>query len=130
MFGLFSKKQKPKTAIDSLIFTMYGNPPPPAGRANLDEAVNLAFDDLFGGLIEMELVREHTTELHAGKIPYTTHDLALSTATYFFKDVKYISKLRAVQVFARLEALQWCQSGLLHKELLRVFENDLYKLYK
>jgi hypothetical protein len=130
MFGLFSKKQKPKTALDSYIFKMYGNPPPPAGRANLDEAVNLAFNDLFSGQIEIELVRDHATKLHTGQIPYTTHDLALSTAIYFYKEVKYMSKLEAVQIFARLEALQWFKNGLLHKEILRVFENDLYKIYK
>jgi hypothetical protein len=130
MFGLFSKKKKPKTALDSFIFTLYGNPPPPAGRANLDEAVTLAFESLLGSLIEKEVVRKHASELHAGQIPYTTHDLALSTAIYFFKDVQCISKLQAVQIFARMEALEWCQSGLLHQELLRIFENDLYKLYK
>ena len=28
MFGLFSKKEKPKTALDALIIAMYGNPLP------------------------------------------------------------------------------------------------------
>ena len=130
MFGLFSKKQKPKTALDQLIFTMYGNPPPPARRANLDEAVTLAFENILGGLLEMDDVKNQAIKLHSGQIPYTTHDLALSIAIHFFKKVQHTSTLRNVQIFARMEALQWFKSGLLHQELLRTFENDLYELYK
>ena len=55
MFGLFSKKQKPKTALDQLIFTMYGNPPPPAGRANLDAAVTLAFENILSSVSIIDL---------------------------------------------------------------------------
>lgn len=33
MFG-FLKKKKPQSALDELIFSIYGNPPPPK-RANL-----------------------------------------------------------------------------------------------
>lgn len=130
MFGLFSKKQKPKTALDQLIFTMYGNPPPPAGRANLDAAVTLAFENILGGLIEMEDVRNQAIKLHSGQIPYTTHDLALSTAIHFFKEVQYTSTLSTIQIFSRMEALEWFKNGLLHQEILRTFENDLYELYK
>jgi hypothetical protein len=40
MFG-FSKKRKPKKALDEFIFAVYGNPPP-AERANVEQAISLA----------------------------------------------------------------------------------------
>ena len=130
MFGIFNRKKKPETALDKLIIALYGNPPPKAQRANLDQAVSLAFNNLLGGCVPIEIVRKHAHELFVGQIPYTTHDLALSTAIFFYKQAEYLSILDKVQLTARFEALQWFQNGELHQEFLRNFENDLYEFYK
>jgi hypothetical protein len=63
-------------------------------------------------------------------MPYTTHDLALSTALHFFKNPDYTENLRAVQLTTRLSMIQWLQEGSVTPMLAESFENTLYKLYK
>jgi hypothetical protein len=46
MFNLFKKKIKPKNKLEEFVVLLYGNPPPPADRANLEEAVSLAYETL------------------------------------------------------------------------------------
>ena len=48
MFGLFNKK-KPANALDEFIFGVYGNPPPPK-RANVNQAIVIASDELLMGM--------------------------------------------------------------------------------
>jgi hypothetical protein len=88
MFG-FPKKKKPTTALDEFIFAAYGNPPPPK-RADTDQAISLACDQLLLGVVDREAVRKHTLALAATPIPYSTHDLAVSVALNFFKEPQYI----------------------------------------
>ena len=83
MFG-FSKKKKPQNALDEYIFAVYGNPPP-AKRANLEQAITLA-SELLMGIVPEQDVRTHAVALEAGPIPYSTHDLAISVALNFFKE--------------------------------------------
>jgi hypothetical protein len=127
MFG-FGKK-KPKTALDEFIFAVYGNPPPPK-RANVDQAVELACDQLLLGLVDREAVRENVSALAATPIPYSTHDLAISATLNFFKDPRYIPLLGTAQLAARIQAITWTKEGLVVAALMKSFEDTLYKLYK
>ncbi|HMG05403.1 MAG TPA: hypothetical protein VK581_08075 [Chthoniobacterales bacterium] len=128
MFG-FSKKKKAASALDEFIFAVYGNPPP-AKRANLEQAVSLAFDELLMRNVHQQEVRAVTDDLSAGPVPYSTHDLALSVALNFFKRPDYIPRLQMAQMFARLKMVQWLQDGLVVPVLVKSFEEVLYKLYK
>lgn len=130
MFGIFSKKRKPKNALEQLIFALYGNPPPPRGRANLSEAVDQAYSELLIELISYDEVEEQAKEHFESEIPFTTHDLALSTALSFFKEARNTSKLAQAQLFARMTILGWLNEGLVHPEFVKSFEDDLYTLYK
>ena len=127
MFG-FAKK-KPKTALDAFIFAVYGNPPPPK-RANIEQAIELACDKLLLGLVDREAVRENALALAATPIPYSTHDLAISTTLNFFKDPRYIPLLFTAQLAARIQAISWTKEGLVVAPLMESFEDTLYKLYK
>jgi hypothetical protein len=127
MFG-FGKK-KPKTALDQFIFAVYGKPPPPK-RANVEQAIALACDELLLGLIDREAVREHARALAASPIPYSTQDLAISVALNFFKDPQYVPHLGPAQLVARMKAILWTKDGLVVGPLMKSFEDTLYKLYK
>ena len=63
MFG-FAKKKKPVSVLDQLIFTVYGNPPPPK-TAKLDEAIQIAHDELLMGMVNREEVAKLAAELNA-----------------------------------------------------------------
>lgn len=128
IFDLFGSKKKPETAMDLLIKTMYGDPPPPK-RANLSEAVGLANDLLMGEVTEREIVTL-ATQLNSGPIPYSTHDLALSVALSFFKDPARISRLRTAQLMARMSMIEWLQEKKVAPLLVQSVEDTLYKLYK
>ena len=54
-------------------------------RANLDEAIKLAHEDLLMGLVGRLEVSSIASELNDGPIPYSTHDLAMSVALNFFR---------------------------------------------
>lgn len=128
MFGLFSKKKKPQNALDEMIFAIYGNPPP-AKRANVGQAVEMASELLMGIVNENEVSRQ-AIALNDGPIPYSTHDLALSVALEFFKRPEYKPKLFEAQLLTRMKMLEWLQNGLVAPMLVKSFENVLYKLYK
>ena len=126
-FG-FSKKKKPQNALDEFIFAVYGNPPP-AKRANLEQAIALA-NELLMGVVPLIDVRSHAIALEEGPIPYSTHDLALSIALNFFKEPHYIPQLFTAQLMARMKALQWFKEGLAVGPLVKSFEEVLYVRYK
>ncbi len=128
MFGLFEKKKIPQNLIDEFIFAVYGNPPP-AKRANLSKAVILA-NELLMNMIDNSEVCQHAIILHKGPIPFSTHDLALSLALYFFSEPEYLPQLGMAQLFARMKVLQWGQEVLVNPILVENFENSLYELYK
>ncbi len=128
MFGLF-KKKKPSNVLEKLILTVYGNPPPPK-TAKLDEAIKIAYEELLMGIISKEDVTKLTTDLDAGPIPYSTHDLALSVALHFFKQPDLVPRLRDAQLIARLKVVGWLQQGKVVPPLVQSFEAILYKLYK
>jgi hypothetical protein len=129
LFDLFGgKKKKPETAMDVLIRSLYGDPPPPK-RANLFEAIDLAKNLLMGIVNEREIT-VIATQLNDGPIPYSTHDLALSVALNFFKNPAYIPKLASAQLMARMSMLEWLQESKVAPMLVQSFEDTLYKLYK
>ena len=128
MFGIFSKNKKPKNVLDELIFAIYGNPPPPK-RANLNQAISMA-DEMLMGIIDVKTISSQVIDLNDGPIPYSTHDLALSTALNFFSKPEHIPELFEAQIFARMKMLQWAQDALVAPLLAQSFENTLYKLYK
>lgn len=128
MFGLFGKK-KPETALDEFIFAVYGNPPPPK-RANVEQAISLAADDLLAGMVDAESVRKQALGLSSGPIPYSTQDLALAVALHFFKQPQLVPHLAGAQMMARLKAMQWLQQELAVPVLVKSFEDTLYTMYK
>lgn len=128
MFGLFGKKKKPKNALDEVIFSIYGNPPPPK-RANLGQAIGLA-NGLLMGVIDEREVGNQAIALNDGPIPYSTHDLALSIALNFFQKQEHVPQLFDAQILARMKILEWLQEGLVAPLIAQSFENVLYKLYK
>ena len=89
MFGFFTRKKKPKTAMDELNSSMYGNLPPTSQqkRASVKAAVELA-SGLLQNRVGLDEIRRSAIELGDGPSPYSTHDLALSVALNFFKDPK------------------------------------------
>lgn len=125
MFG-FGKKQE--TAMDQFIKAIYGDPPP-AKRANLSTAIDLAGELLMGQVPEKE-ISILGTKLESGPIPYSTNDLALSIALNFFKDPKYMPNLGMAQMMARMTMLEWLEQDKVAPVLVQSFEDTLYKLYK
>jgi len=128
MLGLFNKKKKPQNALDELIFTIYGNPPPPK-RASVAQAIDMA-NELLMGIIDDSDVSNQAITLNDGSIPYSTHDLALSIALNFFKQPEHVPQLFEAQLLARMKMIEWLQEGLVAPLLVESFENILYKLYK
>jgi len=119
----------PAKALEALIFSAYGNPPPPK-TAKPEEAAQIAYEELLKGLVGKEEVAKLTGELSAGPIPYSTHDLALSVALNFFKRPELVPHLSNAQLFARMKAAEWLQQGKAVLPLVKSFEGVLYKLYK
>jgi hypothetical protein len=128
MFGIFSKKKRPQSAIDEFIFAIYGNPPPPK-RANVGQAISLACE-LLMGIVDEKEVSHQATSLSDGPIPYSTHDLAVSVALHFFKQTEFVPRLSMAQLLARMKVLEWHQAGFVVPVLIESFEDALYKLYK
>ena len=114
--------------MDALINTIYGDPPP-AKRANVSEAIELA-SMLLMNQVSNDKISGLAQELYQGPMPYSTHDLALSVALHFFKDTEYADQLRSAQLMARLLTLEWLQEGKVAPLLMKSFEETLYKMYK
>lgn len=127
IFGL--SKKNPASVLDAIILAVYGNPPPPK-TANLNEAIQIAHDELLMGVVSKEAVIKSATELDAGPIPYSTHDLALSVALNFFKQPDLVPQLGDAQLVARMMALDWVSQKKVSPPLVQSFENTLYELYK
>lgn len=128
MFGLFSKKKKPQNALDKFIFSVYGNPPP-TKRANVDQAVEIA-NELLCGVIDEKEVSRQVMALNDGPIPYSTHELALSGALNFFKQLENVHQLYEAQLLARMKMIEWLEKGLVAPMLVQSFESVFYKIYK
>jgi hypothetical protein len=124
-----AKTQSPRTIMDSMIVSMYGNPPP-AKTAVPTQAAQIALKELLLDIVSKDEVDKLTAKLNAGPIPYSTHDLALSVALHFYKSPEFIPYLSEAQLFARIKALEWLKERKVVPILVKSFEDSLYKLYK
>jgi hypothetical protein len=115
--------------MDQFIRAMYG-PNPPKKSADPSAAADLA-GSLLGGRVPPDQLAGLANELHAGPIPYSTHDLAVAVALGVFKDVppEQRKELFNAQLAARLTVLEWAKAGKVIGPHLQVFEDTLYKLY-
>jgi hypothetical protein len=127
MFGLFKKKQP--TMMDAFIGVMYGANPP-AKSADLERSITIAHEDLLCERVSLSEVKQRAGELFRGPIPYSTHDLAVSTALAFFKNPEYVPALRECQLPARMRVFNWANEGKVVKLLAQNFEEVLYRRYK
>ena len=128
MFG-FLKMKKPAKASEDANFACYGNSPP-LQRANLEEAVTVATDEILMGVVERQEVQGQAETLYSGPVPYSTHDLALSVATNFFRRPEYIPPLRDFHIIALLQAIQWFRQGLVTPVLVENFEKIICQSYE
>jgi hypothetical protein len=127
MFGLF--KRKPSTAMDALIRAVYG-PNPPRKSADLERSVTIAHEDVLFERVSLAEVRRVAEDLFRGPMPYSTHDLAVSTALAFFKAPEFVPLLTECQIPARLRVVNWAKDGKVIRPLAKSFEAVLYRVYK
>lgn len=127
MFGIF--KRKPPTALDAFIRLAYG-PNPPRKSADLERAVIIAHEDILLERVPLPEIKRTARELFRGPIPYSTHDLAVSTALAFFESPEYAQSLRVCQIPARMQVVNWAKEGKVVGPLAQTFEEVLYRRYK
>jgi hypothetical protein len=128
MFGFFSKKRKASNAFEEMIFAVYGNPPP-AKRANVTQAVEIA-TDLVGDQIADAEISRLAIGLNDGPMPYSTHDLGLAVAMHFLLKPENVPTMFTNQLMLRMQMLEWLGEGLVAPALVKSFEASLYRLYK
>lgn len=127
MFGWF--KKKPKTLMDDIVKATYGNSPP-TEPPDLENAVELAHEQLLMGIIGIDEVRDIATKLRDGPMPYTTHGLALCAAMNLYRRSESREILEEAQLLARMTALTWAKDSLIPPTLLSSFEHSLYTRFK
>jgi hypothetical protein len=127
MFGMF--KRKPPTLMDAFVRTIYGANPP-RKSADLERSVTIAHEELLFECIALPEVKRVAGGLFQGPIPYSTHDLAVSTALAFFKAPEFIPVLTECQIPARLRVVNWAKDGKVVGLLAQNFEDVLYRVYK
>ncbi len=128
MFGLFGKKKEPASVMDAFVQSMYGNSPPPK-TANLDQAIQIAFDQLLSNRIDKQEISKVATDLYNGPMPYSTHDLAISVALHFFIQPERILLLDGAHMLASMKARQWFEEQSLNIRIFESLSNKLYELY-
>jgi hypothetical protein len=126
-FGLFKKKQP--TVMDAMIRLVYGANPP-SKSADLERSIAIAYRDLLCEQVPLSQVKQLASELFKGPVPYSTLDLAVSTALGIFKDPEYVPVLQECQLVARLRVAEWTKGGMVPPLLAQSFEEVLYRLYK
>jgi hypothetical protein len=127
MFGLF--KKKPPTVMDGMIRLIYGANPP-SKSADLERSIAIAYRNLLCERVPLSQVKQLASELFKGPVPYSTLDLAVSTALGFFKDPEYVPALQECQIGARLRVAGWARDGSVQRLLAQSFEEVLYRRYK
>jgi len=115
--------------MDAFIRTIYGANPP-RKSADLERSVTIAHEDLLFELVALPEVKRIAGELFRGPIPYSTHDLAVSTALAFFKAPGFVPVLTECQIPARLRVVNWAKDGKVVGALAQSFEAVLYRVYK
>ena len=130
VFGIFKKKGPSETAMDALIRMTYGSVPPPK-TAVLDEAVELASHDLLAEAADIENVQQIAASLDRGPMPYSTHDLAVSTALNIFKnaDGDLRTALLEIEEIARIQVQNWLLERKVAPLIAKTFNDTLLKIY-
>jgi hypothetical protein len=83
----------------------------PSKSADLERSITIAHEDLLFERVPLSAVKRAASELFEGPIPYSTHDLAVSTALAFFKASEYVPELQECQIPARLRVVNWAKDG-------------------
>lgn len=117
------------TAMDAVIKAVYGDHPP-AKSAILEQATGIAHADLLFGKVPLSEVKQVAGALFSGPIPYSTVDLAVSTALAFYRNPEFQGRLLDSQMPARLRVLNWLKAGKVVGPLAQSFENTLYRIYQ
>lgn len=128
LLGLFRSKRTRPFAEDAVL-EIYGDRPP-RKDADLSAAITLAYEQLLAERIPLQEVERLTTNLFNGPMPFSTHDLAASSALAFFQTPKYFSVLSECQIDARRCILDWLKAGEITPTIGIVFEETLYRDYK
>jgi hypothetical protein len=123
--------QKQPTMMDGVIKLAYGDTPPQK-TANLEVAIELAYEALLVRIVDIAEVQKIATQLYNGKMPYSTHDLAAATALNVFRnaDQPRREQLGQIQIFSRLAVVDWVKEKKINPMLAKAFEDTLYKMYK
>jgi len=115
--------------MDALIRAIYGANPPPKS-ADLERSITLAHEDLLFERVPMSEVKRVAGELINGPIPYSTYDLAVSTALGFFKAPGFMEALEECQIFARRRVSNWANDGKVVSPLAQSFDEVLFRAYE
>lgn len=129
MFGWFKSKRQPVSITDAFIEIVYGKNA--KKTAVLSEAISLASEELLDGAFKREDVTRLATDLYNGPIPYSTHDLAASTALGILRKVpiEQREQLMLTQIKARLTVESWLVGRKVEPLLAKSFEDSLYHDY-
>lgn len=127
MFGTLEKKTPGNVLQED--FALYGDPAQPE-KANLQEAITIAGDELLMGRVERREVQRQAEALYATQVFSSTHDLALSVAMNFYRQPGYIPCLDDGKIIALLKVIHWYQEGLVMQALLENFAKILCVLYE
>lgn len=129
MFEWLKRKKRPGTAIDPFTEATYGSNA--RTTANVAEAVALATNDLLLGRFDKNEIMALATALNSGPVPYSTHDLAASTALGLLRKVPKEARkeLFDLQLKARFTVGAWAAEGKVIIPLAQAFEQTLYKDY-
>jgi hypothetical protein len=128
MFGILEKKT-PGNVSEEDAFALYSNPGQPE-KANLEEAITIAGEELLMGRVERQEIQRQAQTLYATPVSYSTHDLALSIAMNFYRQPGNIPYLDDFKIIALLKVIHWYQKGLVMQVLLENFEKILCVLYE
>lgn len=125
---LQQKPQQDKSALDGLIEIVYGKNPP-SRTAVLSDSIQIAFDDLLLGVIPLKAVTEKANELFISGMPFSTHDLAFSTALHFFREQPNKKDLFMAQLSATMILGDAVVEGKLNRTIAETFQEYVYTAY-
>lgn len=128
MFGWLRRKTN-RSPLYEISTLLYGEDAK-VRASDLEKAIAMASDELLGNCMPRSDISKVAANLRNGPTPYSTEDLALATALYFFRRPELRDRLAAKQLQARLCLLKWIPDGRVNPVLARVFEESLYEAFK